>query len=57
VDLSLRASGDDRPSSSFEQLRHVVDADHRAAAPRGGEGRVAAASRDIEHPVARVDVE
>ncbi len=45
------------PPRSVEQGRHVVDADDGAAASRGRHRGVAAAGRDVEDAVGRVDVD
>ena len=50
--LDLRSAA--RP---VEQRRNVVDADDRAAAPRRGHRGVAAAGRDVEDGLGRMDVE
>jgi hypothetical protein len=42
--------------AALEERRHVVDADGRAAEPRRGDRRVAAAGRDVEDAPAGVQV-
>ena len=53
-DEALRGWSPPRP---VEQRRDVVDTDDRAAAPSHGHRGVAAAGRDIEHVVGRMDVD
>ena len=56
-EVGVQALGLGAPARPLEQGRDVVEADDRAAAPRRGQGGVAAAGRDVEDALGRVDVE
>ena len=53
---TVEALGGGAPAAALEQGRHVVDADRRAAVPRGRDRGVAAAGGDVEHAPAGVQV-
>ena len=55
-ELDLEALGGGALAALVEQRRHVVDADGRAAEPRGRDRRVAAAGGDVEDAPAGVQV-
>ena len=56
-ELGDEALGVGPPAGAVEERRDVVDADDLAAAAGGGERGVAAAGRDVEDALGRVDVE
>ena len=57
MNSASRPSAVGPPPRAVEQRGDVVDADDRAAAAGRGEGGVAAAGRDVEDALGRVDVE
>jgi hypothetical protein len=56
-ELGVETLGVAPPAGPVEERRDVVDADDLATAAGRGQGRIAAAGRDVEDVLGRVDVE
>ena len=57
LELDRQPFGRGALAAALEQRRHIVGRGHLAPAPRGGEGDIAVAGRDVEHLLAGAQVE